>query len=249
MKRFILFVALVGITWSCDESSEPVKEVPVKTGWFISFENSLLDFEDVDSVFVTIANNVGEVKYKATKEENTFILEENVFDAGAYTVTTEIFAKDIYGARGYYQLQKEITITTEKNYQLPAPTKTSKSEWRIDKSTRLVDENITLEVSGNALSPNFKIEFGEGIEVDYIYHDRTAYRIISPESTAVIDGDFWLCESECPIENQVIYNTDAFLNFTNTLSSNTQWNYVDYLFTVLLKGESTEHTAFIRIER
>ena len=249
MKKFFLFAALVGITWSCDESNEPAKETPVNTGWFINFDNSLIDFEDVDSVIITLANNVGEARYKAIRQEDAFVLEENVFEAGTYTVRTEIFANDLFGAKAYYQIEKEITINEEKNYQLPSPTPATKNEWRIDKRTRLVDENIVIEVSGNALSPNFRIEFAEGIEVDYIYHDRTAYRILSSGGTAVMDGDFWLCESECPIENQIIENNEAFVNFTNSLSNNSQWNYVDYLFTVFLKGESTEHTAFIRIER
>lgn len=210
-----LFLVLAAPIISCSKNNDTIPPVPVEKKLVINLQNSLVKTEEIDSARVVFRKqgSLNPVFQRLTKGLNTLETTIDSLPAGEWTAELDLYTKKQPDDKSYQLVaSKTFTITPGTGVvMINGPVLQGADGWKKRLVLSTTDNDIVVIIPVDVTDPYFEIRT-KGLQWNFFSVERTAV-----SGTAVVANKKWVCNSDCPGNDRLIYNSDAFVPFTEII--------------------------------
>lgn len=224
-----LILAFTAAIISCNKDNDHVPIIPVEKKLVINLQNSTVKTEEIDSASVVFRKqgSLNPIFQRFAKGTNTL---ETTFDglpAGEWTAELDLYTKKQTDGKSYEHVAtKPFTITSSTGVlTINGPSVQGADGWKKRLVLSTPDNDIVVIIPADVSDPYFEIRT-KGLQWNFFSVDRTAV-----SGTAVVANKKWVCNNDCPGDDRLIYNSDAFVPFTEIIKS-TPWTRNEIVISV-----------------
>ena len=225
-----LFLVLAAAVISCNKNNDTIQPVPVvEKKLVINLQNSIVRTEEIDSASVVLRKqgSINPVFQRLIKGLNTLETTIDGLSAGEWTAELDLYTKKQPDGNSYQLVaNKTFTITSGTGIvTITGPSLQATDGWKKQLVLSTSDNDIVVIIPVDVTDPYFEIRT-KGLQWNLFSVERTAVN-----GTAVVANKKWICNNDCPGDDRLIYNSDAFVSFTEIIKTS-PWTRNEIVITV-----------------
>lgn len=219
-KVIVLILAFTTAIISCNKNNDTVPTVPVEKKLIVNLQNSTVKTEEIDSASVVFRKqgSFNPVFQRLVRKTNTLEATFDGLPAGEWTAELDLYTKKQTDGKSFEHVAtKSFTITSSTGVvTINGPSLQGADGWKKRLVLSTSDNDIVVIIPVDVTDPYFEIRT-KGFQWNSFSVERTAV-----SGTAVVANKRWVCNNDCPGDDRLIYNSDAFVSFTEIIK-NTPW--------------------------
>jgi hypothetical protein len=234
-KVTVLILAFTTAIISCNKNNDTIPAVPTvptipaEKKLVINLQNATVKSAEIDSASVVFRKqgSFNPVYQRLDKKTNTL---ETTFDGlpvGEWTAELDLYTKKQADDKSYEHVAtKPFTITSSTGVvTINGPSLQGADGWKERLVLSTSDSDIVVIIPVDVTDPYFEIRT-KGFQWNSFSVKR-----IAVSGTAVVTNKKWICNNDCPGDDRLIYNSDAFVPFTEIIK-NTPWTRNEIVISV-----------------
>jgi len=212
-----LFLVLAATLISCNKDNPIAPTDPVEKKLVINLQNSLVNALDIDSANVVFKKqgSLNPIFQRLIKGTSTLETTIDGLPAGEWTAELDLYTKKQTDGKSYEHIAaKTFTIASgTATVTINGPTMQSADGWKKRLVLSTSDNDIIVIIPVDVTDPYFEIRT-KGLQWNFFSVERTAF-----SGTAVVANKKWVCNSDCPGNDRLIYNSNEFVPFTEIIKT------------------------------
>ena len=224
-----LLLVLGAMIISCNKENDAVNPDPSEKKLVISLVSSVINVTDIDSANVIFKKqgSFNPIFQRLIKGANTLETTIDGLPAGEWTAELDLYTKKQTDGKSYeYVAGKTIMVNSGTGIiTLNGPLFQGNDGWKKRLVLSTTDNDIIVIIPVDVTDPYFEIRT-KGLQWNLFSVERTAV-----SGSALVANKRWVCNNDCPGDDRLISNSDAFISFTDIIKTS-PWTRNEIVVTV-----------------